>query len=301
MSMTAAFDYLLGLALAPLLGGIVNRVKARFAGRSGPPLVQGYLDIWKLWRKGTVYSRTTSWVFRAGPVVGLAAVALALALVPFGGERALLAFPGDMIACLYLLGLARFATVLAALDTGSSFEGMGASREVLYGALAEPALMLGLTALARRTGSLSLSSIYGGLDATAWSVSGASPAMVLIAFVITLLAENARIPFDDPATHLELTMVHEAMVLDHSGPDLALIEYGAALKLWLFGSLVTGLLPLGARGAAGTVAGIAAMVLLAVVVGTIESCMARLRLPKTPQMLAGATVCALLALLLEGF
>ncbi|MDD5705565.1 MAG: NADH-quinone oxidoreductase subunit H [Kiritimatiellae bacterium] len=299
MNRLASAHLLLALALAPLLGGIVNRVKARFAGRQGPPLLQGYYDLGKLLRKGAVFSRTTTWVFRAGPLTSLAATIVAMTLTPLAANPALLAFPGDLFICIYFLGLARFVTVLAALDTGSAFEGMGASREVLYGALAEPAILLGLVALGRRTQELSLSAMYGHVGPELWHSSGAALALVLIAFFITLLAENARIPFDDPNTHLELTMIHEVMVLDHSGPDLASIEYGAALKLWLCCSLATGLLPCHVPGWAGLTTGVGAIFLMAVMVGVVESCMARVRLLKAPHLLAGATVCALLALLLE--
>src|SRR6266545_5288469 len=229
-----SFVYLaLFLTLPPLLLGVVNRVKSLFAGRKGPPLWQLYADLRRLARKGAVYSRTTTWVFRAGPVVGLAAVVTAGLLMAFGGAPAALSFGGDFVLFAYLLGLARFATVLAALDTGSAFEGMGAAREVTFSSLAEPALFLCLVTLARATGSISLSGMLGPALPDAWG--HAAPALLLaaIAVFVVALAENARIPVDDPNTHLELTMIHEVMVLDHSGPDLALILYGASLKLFL--------------------------------------------------------------------
>ena len=153
----------LALLLAPLLPGVINRVKAWFAGRRGPPLLQAYYDLWKLLHKGAVYSKTTTWVFVAGPVVGLACVATALLIVPLGGVPGLLAFSGDFLLVAYLLGLMRFFTILAALDTGSSFEGMGASREAFYSALAEPALLLGLAAMATQSHSLSLSAMYAAV------------------------------------------------------------------------------------------------------------------------------------------
>ena len=170
---------LLALVFAPLLFSIINRTKAWIAGRVGQPLLQPYYDLWKLLHKGAVYSRTTTWVFRAGPLVGLSAVVVALTLLPFGGTPALLAFPGDFILFAYLLGLLRFFTVLAALDTGSSFEGMGASREVTFSALAEPALFLGLAALARQTGTFSLSAMFANITSESWAQAG--PAFVLLA------------------------------------------------------------------------------------------------------------------------
>ena len=204
----------LAMLLAPLLPGVINRVKAWFAGRRGPPLLQAYYDLWKLLHKGAVYSTTTTWVFVAGPIVGLACVATALLIVPLGGVPGLLAFSGDFLLVAYLLGLMRFFTILAALDTGSSFEGMGASREAFYSALAEPALLLGLAAMAAQSHSLSLSAMYAAVTRSAMT-SFAGPALLLVAaaLLIVFLAENARIPIDDPNTHLELTMIHEVMVL----------------------------------------------------------------------------------------
>ena len=286
------------LLLAPLLPGVISRTKAFFAGRVGPPLLQPYFDLAKLLRKGAVYSETTTWLFRAGPVVGLAAVLVAAALAPFGGVAAPLAFAGDFLFFAGLLGVARFVTMLAALDTGSSFEGMGASREAQFAALAEPAFLLGLTAVAWKTGGLSLSGMLGTNSFAAWSGAAAPLALVCVSLLVVFLAENARIPVDDPNTHLELTMIHEVMVLDHGGPDLALIQYAGALKLWVIGSLVVGIaLPVRslAHGWAFA-ASVAGMLGLCVVVGVVESCLARLRLTRVPQLLLGAGVLSLLAL-----
>jgi formate hydrogenlyase subunit 4 len=287
------------LALPPLLLGVVNRVKSIFAGRQGPPLWQLYADLLRLLRKGAVYSRTTTWVFRAGPVVGLAAVASAGLLMAFGGAPAALSFSGDFVLFAYLLGLARFATVLAALDTGSSFEGMGAAREVTFSSLAEPALFLCLITLARATGSISLTEMLGPALPAAWGQ--AAPALLLasIALFVVALAENARIPVDDPNTHLELTMIHEVMVLDHSGPDFALILYGASLKLFLFGALFVRLtLGFAVEGLAGLGVFLAGLLGFAILVGVIESIMARLRLVRVPQLLVGASVLSAFGLVL---
>ncbi|MFA6029811.1 MAG: NADH-quinone oxidoreductase subunit H [Elusimicrobiota bacterium] len=291
----------LALLLAPLLPGVIHRVKAFFGGRDGVPLFQLYYDLARLLRKGAVYSRTTTWVFRAGPVVVLASTLAALTLLPLGGLPALMAFPGDLLLFAYLLALGRFFMVLAALDTGSAFEGMGASREVWYSALAEPALLLALAAMARQSGALSLNDLYASLSPESLYTPG-GPALLLAAaaLLVVFLAENARIPFDDPNTHLELTMVHEVMILDHSGPDLAFLEYASALKLWALGSLLTGLLlPLHEGGTLiDAAAGVGGLVLLAVGVGVLESCMARLRLTRVSNLLAAATALAVLALML---
>jgi formate hydrogenlyase subunit 4 len=293
-------NILLPLIMAPLLPGLINRTKAVMAGRKGQPLLQLYYDLWKLLQKGAVYSRTTSWVFRAGPMVALAAVLTALVTMPLGGFRAPLHFAGDLILLAYLMGLARFFLVLAALDTGSAFEGMGASREVTFAALAEPAFLLALAALANLTGSLSLTDILGGLTWQTWSSSTSELAMVGAAVLIVFLAENSRIPVDDPNTHLELTMIHEVMVLDHSGPDLAFILYGSAMKMWILGAiLVQVVLP--ATGAVSPVhlgVSLAAMLGLAVVVGMVESVMARLRMARVPQLLVAACALSVLAIIL---
>jgi len=293
-------DMLLAFLLAPLMLGIINRTKAFFAGRTGQPLFQAYFDIRRLLLKGAVYSKTTTWVMRAGPIVGLSATIMTAAIVPFGGSQALLAFPGDIFLLAYLLGLARFFTVIAALDTGSSFEGMGASREVQFSSLAEPVLFLGLAAVARQTSSLSLSGMLQAVSIETWITGGPVLFLAAAAILFIFLTENSRVPVDDPNTHLELTMIHEVMVLDHCGPDFAFIQYGAAIKLWVFGALLTGIiLPLHTgNNLLDGVAAVACMSLLAVVVGIIESTMARFRLLRVPQMLVGAGALALLALLL---
>jgi formate hydrogenlyase subunit 4 len=277
----------------------VNRTKSVVGGRKGPPLLQAYWDLGKLLRKGAVYSRTTSWVFRAGPIVGLAAIASAGLLLSMGGAPALIAFGGDFVLFAYLLGLARFFTALAALDTGSAFEGMGAAREVTFASLAEPALFLCLLVLARATGTISLSGMLGPALPGAWG--HAAPALVLaaIGLFVVALAENARIPVDDPNTHLELTMVHEVMVLDHGGPDLAFILYGAALKLFLFGAILSRLVLGHGEGAlASEGLFFLGILLFAVGVGVVESTMARLRMLRIPQLLVGASVLSAFALVL---
>jgi formate hydrogenlyase subunit 4 len=278
------------LLLPPLLLGVINRTKAVFGGRVGQPFLQPYHDLVKLLRKGSVVSTTTSWVFRAGPVVGLSTALVASLIVPLGGTRAPLSFAGDFILLAYVLGLGRFFTVLAALDTGSAFEGMGAAREATFSALAEPALFLGLVVLVRASGSLTTADMLGSGLTGAWPRAGASLVLVLVSLMVVLLAENSRIPFDDPNTHLELTMIHEVMVLDHGGPMLGMILYGASVKLLVLGSFIVNLaLPLDDVSAwlrwPGFVAG---LLVLAVLIGIIESSMARLRLIQIPSLLVGA-------------
>ncbi len=280
------------VALPPLLRGIINKTKAAFAGRVGPPLLQPYYDLVKLFRKDSVFSNTTSWVFRAGPVVAAATPLVAGTLLPFGSHAPLISFSGDLVLFAYLFALSRFFTVLAALDTGSPFEGMGAAREATFSCLAEPALFLGLLALVRTSGSLSLSTMLGAGLGAEWTSAGASLLMVIVSLFIVILAECSRIPVDDPTTHLELTMIHEVMVLDHSGPALGLIEYGAASKLFVLGVVVTRIAAPyeGANAWVNWGLFLAAISALAVVIGVVESVMARLRLIQVPSLLVAANL-----------
>lgn len=296
MKLLPYISILLSLLAAPLLTGIINKTKALFAGRNGPPLLQPYFDLSKLLRKDAVYSRTTTWIFRAAPSIILAATATGFLVMP-SGAAAPLPFSGDVIFFIYCLALARLFTVLAALDTGSSFEGMGASREVLFSALAEPVIIISVASLARITGSASFTSAFGSISQPVWLVSGISLALISLAFVAVILVENSRIPFDDPNTHLELTMIHEVMILDYSGPDLGIILYAASLKLWILGAFVINtFIPLtGLSGIAALFTFFAGMMLLAVLTGIIESITARLKMPKVPQILVGAGALAFLA------
>jgi len=295
-----AIHLLLVLLLPPLSLGVINKTKAWFAGRVGPPLFQPYYDLAKLLRKSTVLSTTTTWVFLAGPVVGLVTTILAALLVPLGGHAAPISFAGDFVLFAYVLGLGRFFTIAAALDTGSAFEGMGGAREATFSSLAEPALFFGFLVLARATGTYSLSTMLGPAVATIWSTAGAALAAIVVSWFVVLLAENSRIPFDDPNTHLELTMIHEVMVLDHSGPPLGIILYAAAMKFFVFGALVLGVaVPQGGMNpwlSWGLF--VAAVVVLAVVVGVVESVMARLRLTQVPSLLVAACLISAFAAVL---
>ena len=292
--------FLLALVLSPLLLGIINKTKAFVGGRRGPPFFQLYYDIAKLFRKGAVYSGTTSWVFRAGPVVVLASVFGALMIVPLAGKPALLSFGGDLILLAYFLGMMRLFIVLAALDTGSAFEGMGASREVQFSAMAEPALLLALVTLLHQTAGMSLSEVYGKTETTMLESVGPEVFLVAAALLVVFLSENSRIPVDDPDTHLELTMIHEVMVLDHGGPDFAMITYAAALKMWVLGALIVGIIVPVRSGSMilDLGAAVAGMFGLAFAVGLIESGMARLRMLRVPHLLSAAVVLAGLALIL---
>jgi formate hydrogenlyase subunit 4 len=278
------------MGLPPLLLGVIGKTKAFFAGRNGPPVLQPYHDLIKLFRKGSVFSVTTTWVFRAGPVVGVVTALLAGLLAPFGGHAAPVSFAGDMILFAYLFALGRFFTAAAALDTGSAFEGMGAAREMTFSCLAEPALFLGFLVLAKLTASLSLTTMLDGTFPLGAGLAAPSLVLVAASLFVVLLVENARIPFDDPSTHLELTMIHEVMVLDHSGPAFGLIQYGAAVKLFVMGAVllrVAAPFELASPWADwGLFVG--GMLAVAVGIGVVESVMARFRMTFVPTFLVAA-------------
>lgn len=280
------------LLLAPLLPGIINRVKAWVAGRRGPPVLQLYYDLARLWRKGVVLSTLASPGFVAGPAIAWVAVLAAALLLPLGPAGALLSFRGDVLLLVYLLALARFGTAWAALETGSAFEGMGTVREVSYAVIAEAAILTAVLALSVHAGSITLVEMLT-------PAAGAGALLLGAGLFTVLLAENCRVPFDDPNTHLELTMVHEAMILDHSGPPLATILHGAAMKLLLFSVLlVEAVLPVDRFPPAIAAALLASGVLAVTVgVGLVESLLARLAFRRVPQLLTIAFLLCLFALL----
>lgn len=294
--------FIISLLAAPFLIGLITRVKAFFAGRKGQPLLQLYYDLFRLLRKGAVYSKSASPVFYLAPMISLAATLAAMTLLPLPGYGALLSFSGDLILFAYLFGLARFFTILAALDTASAFEGMGASREAQFSIFAEVAFFLALATLARFTGSLSLSSIFESQVVQINYAYSPALALLVISLFVVMLAENCRIPVDDPTTHLELTMIHEVMVLDHSGPDLAFILYGAALKLWIFATFIA-LVVISAFPAPNwlqPIITLGVVIILSILIGVVESSMARLRLIRVPQLLVGASVLGLLSFIILG-
>ncbi len=288
------------LVAPPFFLGVIAKTKGWFVGRNGPPLLQLYYDLFKLFRKGAVYSKTTSSIFRMAPAAIFILLIFAGLFLPIGGA-ALLYFRGDIILFAYLLGFTRFLLILAAMDTGSSFEGMGASREVTFGALSELAFFLLLVVLVVTTGALSLNGIFQ------WESlhSTFKPVFLLLffSFFLILLTENSRIPIDDPATHLELTMIHEVMILDTSGPDLGFILYGASIKLFLFMTFAVSLLWPQTGGWSWFSLGFFLLKILgvAVAIGVVESSNARLRLIKIPQLLIANFVVTIFALLVAIF
>ena len=287
----------LSLLMAPLAIGVINKVKAFFAGRCGVSLFQLYYDLLKLLRKENIHSTSSGWILQITPFFSLGFIVLSMLFLPLGSGLSPFGFAGDGILFFYLLGSARFLTVLAALDTGSSFEGMGASREVQFSALAEGVIFALLAFLAVNSGALELNTMLNDSGISVWNKNTAL-ILAAVAFFIVLLAENCRVPFDDPETHLELTMIHEAMILDFSGKDLAMILYGSAVKLWIFASfLVLMLLPHGFFPLpVNILIYFAGVLLVAVLVGIVESSMARYRFLKVPPLLTAALALALVAI-----
>jgi formate hydrogenlyase subunit 4 len=297
---------LLVLLLAPLLTGVVRKVKARFLRRQGPPLIQAYLDLVRLMRKEVVLAQSASWLFRVIPYLIFAATWVAASLVPTFQTGLMFSWSADLIAIIALIGSARFFLALAGLDVGTSFGGIGSSREVMIASLAEPAMIMIVFTLALIAGSTQLSTMAGYMVSSAVGLR-VSLGLALLALIMVAIAENARIPVDNPATHLELTMVHEAMVLEYSGRHLALIELSASLKLLLYVSLIAclfapwglaapgagaGALAVGVAGYLGKLA--AGGFLLAL----FETSIAKMRVFRVPEFLGAALMLGLLATLL---
>ena len=283
------------LLLAPLLKGVIKKAKAVLQTRQGPPLLQGYYDLAKLLRKEPVRSQTASWVFVAGPRMYFAAALAATTLVPVLVAAAPLEAAGGILLLVGTLALGRFALAAAALDTGSPFGGMGSSREMTIAALAEPALMLGLFASALAADTLNLGALVRGVLAQGPAFHP-SDLLAFAGLFIIVIAETGRIPVDNPATHLELTMIHEAMVLEYAGPDLALVEWASAVKELLYLTLLADLfLPIGiattvAPGAMliAFAAWCAKVLVLAMGVTLVESTNAKLRLFRVPELVAAS-------------
>ena len=301
-----AAQMLLVLALAPLLIGFVRKVKARLLLRQGPPLLQPYRDLVRLLRKEVVLANNASWLFRAIPYLIFAATWVGAALVPTFASGLIFSWSADLIAIVALLGTARFLLALAGLDIGTSFGGIGSSREVMIATIAEPAMLMIVFTLALIAGTTQLSAMAEFLSSGEAGLR-VSLGMALIALIMVAIAENARIPVDNPATHLELTMVHEAMVLEYSGRHLALIDLAAEIKLLLYLSLIAclflpwGIAPPGAPFAAlalGIGAYVTKLAALGFLLGLFETSIAKMRVFRVPDFLGVALMLRLLATLL---
>lgn len=284
---------LLILLAAIFFTGVINRTKSILSGRKGPGILQPVKDVIRLFKKGVVYSKTTSFIFQIAPTIYFSSVVMAMLVVPLGQSKGIIGFNGDFIFFAYVLALGKFFSIIAAMDTGSSFEGMGASREALYSMFAEPAFFILLGSLALLTGHTSFQEIFASL----YLGSSISYALaVLAAFVLGMITmiENSRMPIDDPKTHLELTMIHEVMILDNSGFDLGLILSAGLLKFSVYGALIVNLF----LGIFPREYAIPAFFVIqfgaAVITGTIESFMARFRMSHNAQFIFALTSVSLL-------
>jgi formate hydrogenlyase subunit 4 len=286
-------SFILVLIAAIFFTGIIIRTKSIFSGRKGPGILQPIKDVIRLFRKGAVYSQTTSFVFQIAPTIYFASVFMAMLVVPFGQSKGFISFNGDFIFFAYVLALGKFFSIISAMDTGSSFEGMGASREALYSMLAEPAFFILMGSLALLTGHLSFQEIFAALHIGSYITYALA---ILATFVLLMIAmiENSRMPIDDPKTHLELTMIHEVMILDNSGFDLGLILTAGYLKFAVYGALIVNLF-VGVIPYEYTIPMFFIIqFLVAVAIGTIESFMARFRMGHNAQFIFALTSVSLL-------
>jgi len=294
------------LALAPLLTGFVRAVKARLVRRQGPPVIQPYRDLWRLMRKEVVLAESSSWLFRVAPYLIFAGTWVAAALIPTFATGLMFSWSADLIAIIALLGSARFFLALAGMDVGTSFGGIGSSREVMIASLAEPALIMIVFSLALLAGSTQLSTIAGYMLSSNVGLR-VTLALSLVALIMVAIAENARIPVDNPATHLELTMVHEAMVLEYSGRHLAVIELAGQLQLLLYVSLIAcvfvpwGIAPVGAGPLPhllGAVAYVGKLAVAGVIMAGFETAIAKMRVFRVSAFLGAAFMMSILGVLL---
>ncbi len=276
--------------------GIVNRVKSIASGRKGPVIFQSIKDIIRLFKKGAVYSQTTSFIFQIAPPIYFASIVMAILVIPFGQYKGIISFNGDFIFFAYILGIGKFFSIISALDTGSSFEGMGASREALFSMFLEPSFFILMGSLALLTGHTSFHEIFSLLHFGS-SISYIIGVLATFVLVMTAMVENSRMPIDDPKTHLELTMVHEVMILDNSGFDLGLIMFGTNLKFAMYGALI-GNLFMGSFPIYLTIPMFFAMqIVFSISVGILESFTARFRMNHNAQYILALSSVSLLIFL----
>jgi formate hydrogenlyase subunit 4 len=301
----AIFQLVLLLAVAPLISGLIRTWKARLQTRRGPGILQPWRDLFKLLRKGMVIPETASWIFCAAPYVVFVTAALVGLMIPMAATGAPFSLFGGVLAVVYLLALGRFFLALGGMDAGTPFGGLGSSREMTIAAIAEPAMMLAIFTVALNANSTDLSEMAGAAVAQSWRFLAPSQMLAFSGLFMVLIAETGRIPVDNPATHLELTMIHEAMILEYSGPYLALIEWGASIKqLVLMTLLVNTFFPFGLSPdwtAAGLGLGLGfyllKLILLAGCIVLVETTNAKMRLFRVPELLAVAFVLGALALI----
>lgn len=289
-------SFILIIAVSFFFTGIIIRTKSKITGRKGPGIFQPMKDIIRLIKKGAVFSKTTSFIFQIAPSIYFASVLMAILVIPFGQHKGLISFEGDFVFFAYVLATGKFFNIIAALDTGSSFEGMGASREALFSMFAEPAFFILMGSLSLLTGHTSFQEIFASLHFGSY-ISYILGVLVTAVLIMITLVENSRMPFDDPATHLELTMVHEVMILDNSGFDLGMIQYASSLKFAMYGALIANLF-LGSFPLYFTIPiFFAIQILFACTIGILESFMARFRMNHNAQYILALSSVSLLIFL----
>ncbi|MBW6536208.1 MAG: NADH-quinone oxidoreductase subunit H [Mariniphaga sp.] len=277
--------------------GVVARTKAKIVGRKGAPVVQPFFDNIRLFQKGNVYSQTTSWIFQIAPVIYFSTIFMAMLFIPLGKQPALLSFEGDFVVFAYLLAFGKFMMIAAAMDTGSGFEGMGANREAFYSLLVEPAFFIVIASMALLTNHTSFYNLFNNLHLES-ELSYLIAVLSVYIFLWIAMIENSRLPVDDPKTHLELTMVHEVMVLDYSGFDLALIQLANGIKFAIYGALIFNfVLPMQDYFVAQLVIFFVVQLLFAISVGALESFKARNKMAKNPQWILSLSALAILGFL----
>lgn len=291
------FNPLVIILVSLVFPGIIALTKAKIAGRKGASVLQPFYDCIRLFRKGNIFSTTTSWIFQIAPIIYFSTIFMAMLFIPLGTQNALLSFDGDFILFAYLLAFGKFMMIAAAMDTGSGFEGMGANREAFYSMLVEPAFFIVIASMALFTNQTSFYDLFNNLHIES-ELSYLIAILAVYIFSWIAMVENSRLPVDDPKTHLELTMVHEVMVLDYCGFDLAIIQLGNGLKFTIYGALIFNfVLPMQNYFAAQLVIFFAVEFIFAFTVGTLESFRARNKMVKNPQWILALTALAILGFL----
>ncbi len=291
------FNPLVIILVSLVFPGIITLTKAKIAGRKGPSVLQPFYDNIRLFRKGNVFSATTSWIFQFAPIIYFSTVFMAMLFIPLGKQPAILSFEGDFVLFAYLLAFGKFMMIAAAMDTGSGFEGMGANREAFYSLLVEPAFFIVIASMALLTNHTSFYDLFNNLHIES-ELSYLIAILSVYIFLWIAMIENSRLPVDDPKTHLELTMVHEVMVLDYSGFDLAMIQSSNGLKFTIYGALIFNLvLPMQNYFAAQLGIFFIVEFIFAVSVGVLESFRARNKMAKNPQWILALSALAILGFL----
>jgi len=289
-------SFILIILASLFFSGVIIRIKSIASGRKGPGIFQPLKDIFRLFKKGAVYSKTTSFIFQIAPSIYFASIIAAIMVIPLGEYKGIISFEGDFVFFAYILGIGKFFSIISALDTGSSFEGMGASREALFSMFAEPAFFILMGSFALLTGHTSFQEIFASLHFGSY-ISYILGVLATVVLVMITMVENSRMPFDDPKTHLELTMVHEVMILDNSGFDLGMILYGTSLKFAMYGALIANLF-MGSFPLYITIPLLFGMqMLFAVAVGLLESFTARFRMNHNAQYILALSSVSLLIFL----